>query len=125
MRKFKFRGFNTITKTMLDLKACTPLAMSPSLKCDGVFLPFTDEIILMEHAGLKDLDWWEGDVFDHPRGRCVIVWRKGGLYMHGGDGYTPVWDAAVWATVPVKIGNRYDNPELLVGTRYEADKERK
>ena len=53
-REIKFRGWNVKTKTMLDLKAITPLAMDSKLECEGLFLPFADEVILMQYTGLKD-----------------------------------------------------------------------
>lgn len=70
------------------------------------------------YAGVHDaegneLDWWEGDIFYHLSGQCVIKWHEGGLYMHGSGGLTPLWDAAHWAVLPTKIGNIHDNPYLL------------
>ena len=72
-----------------------------------------DPATVGQFAGLcdgdgKELDWWEGDVFDHPSGKCVIKWHQGGLYMHGSGGYTPVWDAANWAVLPTKVGTIHE-----------------
>jgi len=72
-----------------------------------------------QFTGLKDkndknLDWWEGDIFEHPSGLCVIKWYKGGLYMHGAGGYCPVDMAAHWAVLPVKIGNIRQTSESSV-----------
>lgn len=58
---------------------------------------------LCDEAG-KDLDWWEGDIFDHLGHRYVIEWYDGGLYMHGECGYSPVGEAVAWAVLPKKIG---------------------
>ena len=80
------------------------------------------EIILEQFTGLPHLDWWEGDFFEHPSGKCLIVWRNGGLSIHGQGGWTPVADAIHWAELPVKIGNRHDNPELLKGTIHDEEK---
>lgn len=69
-------------------------------------------------TGLKDkngkqLDWWEGDIFEHPSGVCAIKYKDGGLYMHGAGDWTPVGAAAHWAVLPVKIGSVWENPELM------------
>jgi len=65
----------------------------------------------------KELDWWEGDIFEHPSGICVIKWYEGGLYMHGSGGFIQVGHAAKWAVLPIKIGNIHQKPELLKKNR--------
>lgn len=92
--------------------------------CNDKCLSVPDRIEMVLKADLWneegiDLGWWEGDIFDHPSGMCIIVWKDGGLYMHGAGGLAPVIDAAHWAVLPTKIGNRYENPELLKETVYE------
>ena len=118
----RFRAWNKETKTMIDLHAITPLALAidPTLvgARTGVYIPDDDRIVIMQSTGLKDkegvdLDWWEGDLFKHLSGLCVIKWHEGGLYMHGAGGWSPAGDAPHWAVLPEKIGNIHTHPELL------------
>lgn len=76
----------------------------------------TSDIDIEFSTGLKDkngqeLDWWEGDVFDHPSGKCVIKWHDGGLYMHGSGGYAPVGDATDWAEDLIEHFENMGNPK--------------
>ncbi len=80
-RPIKYIGWNTITKTLLDLKAITPLAMSSTLMQDGVFIPFAEEVILMEFIGAKDCegaDIYEDYVVegDPDGGFSVVTWNE-------------------------------------------------
>lgn len=59
MREIKFRGWNKKTKTYVDLKKITPLALDSTLEQDGLFLPFSDHIILEQFTGLHDGTEWE------------------------------------------------------------------
>lgn len=52
MRSIKFRAWNVATKTMIDLKKITPPALN--MDTDGLFLPFSDGLPLMQYTGLKD-----------------------------------------------------------------------
>lgn len=53
-RVIKFKGWYPQAKKMLDLKAMTPLALSPDLNQDGLFLPFSDDIVLLQYTGIND-----------------------------------------------------------------------
>jgi hypothetical protein len=66
-RDIKFRGFDKLSKKMIDLKKITPFALAqPDL--NGLFLPFDDDIILMQFTGLLDnkliKEIYEGDIID-------------------------------------------------------------
>ena len=52
MREIKFRAWVGATKTMVDLKEVTPLALN--IETDGLFIPFSDGIHLMQFTGLHD-----------------------------------------------------------------------
>jgi len=95
-----------------------------SSNCNAEWMDNGTQIIMVLCIELEDengntLYWQEGDIFDHPSGKCLIVWQNGGLYMHGSGGVSPIEDAAHWAVIPYKIGNKYEHSELLKGTVYE------
>ena len=116
MREIKFRAWNTITKTMIDLKKLTPLALN--MDTDGLFIPFSDGLPLMQYTGLKDKNGreiYEGDVvrsFDRKTEyREQVQWGTEGWLpfsqvCHGG---TTSWEEYEYEV----IGNIYENPDLL------------
>ena len=68
MTNIKFRGFNKKTKKMLDLRTITPLALDSKLNQDGLFLPFHDDIELMQSIGARDsegVEIFEGDIVEY------------------------------------------------------------
>ena len=66
MREIKFRAWYKYGKKMVDLYKITPLAVADhNGTLDGLFLPFDNNMILMQFTGLKDKNGkeiYEGDV---------------------------------------------------------------
>lgn len=63
MREIKFRAFNIVTQTMIDLKKITPFALD--IDTDGLFIPFSDGLIIEQFTGLHDRNGneiYEGDI---------------------------------------------------------------
>ena len=127
-RIVKFRAWNPTTKMMwyegemngFEYYRCYMSKNGNSwqlIRC-GRVVASSEDCILEQFADLEDglggfLNWWEGDIFDHPGGIHVIKWKEGGLFFHGPDGFSPVGNAANWKVLPEKIGNIHENPELL------------
>jgi hypothetical protein len=88
---------------------------------------FFDDVILLQHTELKnkdgvDLDWWEGDVFEHESSdvkkscRFVIIFDKAGFRAKkiGCNIYNTELHHFLFAHEDIKkIGNIHENPELL------------
>jgi len=127
MREIKFRFWDTKeNKWMVDGRNETNIydfAFKPGMNWNFITKAEAIERVIVEQfTGLTDkngtdLDWWEGDIFEHPSGLCVIKWYEGGLYMHGSGGFIQVGHAAGWAVLPVKIGNIHQHPKLLPDSR--------
>jgi len=118
-REIKFRAWVPATKTMVDLKKVTPLAMNKGLVeigQDGLFLPFDDRYILMQYTGLTDrngVEIYEGDVVDHEY--TDGIWAV--FYWEGCFTLKPYRDMALVnfncpASMEV-IGNIYEHGHLL------------
>jgi len=76
MREIKFRAWNVATKTMIDLKKMTPLALN--MDTDGLFIPFSDGLIIEQFTGLTDKAGRE--IYEGDWARLPFFWR----YNEGG-----------------------------------------
>ena len=140
MREIKFRGWNKNVKRMLDLKTITPLALDSKMSTEGLFIPFCDEVALMQYTGLKDKNGkeiYEGDVIkspgdyteDHPRtlDEPRLVEMQNGCWCFNAHRHAyrdepdyilfGYWTASNQGSNVLKqievIGNIYENLELL------------
>ena len=125
MREIKFRAWHQDTKKMLDLKKMTPLALSPSLDQDGLYIPFIKDLPLMQYTGLKDKNGkeiYEGDIirfkdavnrgdgtFEDRDGE--IIFEDGGFACKADSGWQDWLLYALDLDLEI-IGNLYENPEL-------------
>jgi uncharacterized phage protein (TIGR01671 family) len=133
-REIKFRAWQKVIGKMIDLKKLTPLALSSHMvDADGLFIPFSDSLILMQYTGLKDRNGkeiYEGDIVrnhrnPHNEELILVRWQeaindikwtieKPGFRFEriNGSG-TTIWVADKHFEI---IGNIYENPELLGGS---------
>lgn len=115
-REIKFRGWNKSTKRMIDPHKLTPLALNSECKdLKGLFLPFHEDVELMQFTGLLDKnskEIWEGDIVltDEADWIGEVIFNHG-MFMcrdkKGGFASFCNWDKFE------VIGNIYENPELL------------
>jgi len=52
MEEIKYRAWNIVTQQMIDLRTVTPLVLN--IDTDGLFIPFSDGLIVMKYIGKKD-----------------------------------------------------------------------
>jgi len=115
-REIKFRAWNVATKVMVDLKKITPLALN--MDTDGLFIPFSDGLPLMQYTGLKDKNLkeiYEGDIFGSKPLRCIVEIEKDGrwILVFVDKRIKPISILDRKVEKSAIIGNIYENPELI------------
>lgn len=107
-------GYNTKVGKLLDLKAITPLILSHEQ--DGIFLPFAEEVKLMQYSGLNDIEGkkiYEDFILDNEVAIWIVVFSEG-AFCAKMKGSTSEKHIALRALQGGKIiGNLHQNPELL------------
>jgi len=117
MREIKFRAWNIATKTMVDLKKITPLALN--IDTDGLFIPFSDGLPLMQYTGLHDKNGksiYDKDVLDWEEMKFVIEWDNIQGCWYGKPSYNNTIRGILTAqsfSKSINIGNIYENKELI------------
>lgn len=135
MREIKFRAWNKNSSTMIDLYKITPLAIN--IPQDGLFIPFGDDIELMQFTGLLDKNGkeiYEGDILsghlslgdpnfaDDKTANVVVVWFQSNVeyILVDIDEYVRnVRDEPSYMSIDEPwtkrevIGNIYENKDLL------------
>ena len=118
--ELKFRGWMKNMEMMVDLQKLTPLATS----AEGLFIPSSDLLIVMQFTGLKDKNGkeiYEGDILTTEYERTLEVrWRKGSWYVYERDEeFCPLMGVpgiAGYISEEIEvIGNIYENPERTNG----------
>lgn len=86
MREIKFRTWDPFNAVMTysGKLGLTKFFANYEAAIEGGNEPLLEQFTGLHDNG-KDLDWWEGDIFEHPSGKCVIKW------YHGGALYARQW----------------------------------
>lgn len=132
MREIKFRAWHIKTSKIIDLHKITPLAIAGNLSdnTDGLYIPFSPEVILMQYTGLKDKngkDIYEGDILTNtiyqrrficPKNKNRGYYRNQKVVTKRAVEWNEWWGS--WDTHKYSergelevIGNIYENKELL------------
>jgi uncharacterized phage protein (TIGR01671 family) len=118
MREIKLRAWNVATRVMVDLKEITPLALA--IDTDGLFIPFSDGLILMQYTGLHDKNGreiYEGDIIEYENANCGYGRTRQEEINRDVvpeiTQYEDIADGIVWWKNGEVIGNIYENPELV------------
>jgi len=115
---------------MVDLHAITPLALDTNFNQDGVFIPFSDEIIVMQSTGLLDKNGkeiyeqdllWNGKYYPDTGERVLhtVEWANGSYFAFTQMGKSQAHESTFmgkstheWKDCEI-IGNIYENPDTL------------
>jgi len=117
--RYKFRMWNPTTKTMVDLKKITPLALS--MEQDGIFIPFMYGYPIMQFTGLHDKNGkeiYEGDILiinkEDDEWYDVVAWDKNHLELskYHNKSVTGISLYGFHKKLEI-IGNIYQTQELL------------
>ena len=104
---------------MIDPQKFTPLALNSECKdLKGVFLPFHDDIELMQFTGLHDKDGkeiWEGDILKYKLfGFCLVEYVPPSFTLKSKNNLGDIWYLGFPQIDNLEvIGNIYENRELL------------
>jgi len=119
MRPIKFRAWNIVSRKMIDLKKITPLALN--MDTDGLFIPFSDGLPLMQFTGLLDengIEIYEGDIvsaaiyFDEKSQILEVKFREASFVIDYIDSESDCVSIGSFAGDLQVIGNIYEHPEL-------------
>lgn len=133
MRELKFRAWDTVFNTFIDLNGLAVDAQTGELCCSWTDSLYVDEkprqaesFIVSQFMGREDkngVEIYEGDIlhvdrFDELNGewRGVIKWQLGGLHLFHVRRCDPEVDPPAilaWRRPVTVIGNIYQSPELL------------
>jgi len=115
MREIKFRAWYKYGKKMVDLYKIMPVAGADhNGTMDGLFLPFDNNIILMQYTGLLDKNGkeiYEGDVVDWLGDKFKII-----IYCATAWCVTETSQQSLYEIDDTEIeiiGNIYEHPQLL------------
>jgi uncharacterized phage protein (TIGR01671 family) len=122
VREIKFRAWNIVTKTMIDLKKITPLALD--IDTNGLFIPFSDGLIIMQYTGLKDINGkeiFENDVVKWKYYDCgeecekilCVVWSDdyAGFFFEDRTDYFLDWQEISIGSCEI-VGNIYEDSDV-------------
>ena len=126
MREVKYEAWNVEEKKMIDLKAITPLALDADMNTqmamqgmDGLFIPFSKNLILRQYTGLKDKsgkEIYEGDILFWDGSIIGAVSFVCAEYIVGEKVNARSLCSAPHEEIEV-IGNIYQNPDLMEGEK--------
>ncbi len=107
--RFKFRAWIVSAKKMIDWKRLL------EREDRGLNLVETEDRKLMQYTGLKDkngVEIYEGDLIKQGSLISEVIWRED--FWGVGEGHYDDSSLYSCASRSEIVGNRYENPELLV-----------